>query len=60
MLLAVLERAGYRVKDFGTHSKDSCDYPLIGFEVARAVSEGLFDAASLSARRGVGMGDHRE
>ena len=30
----------YAVEDMGTHSKDACDYPMIGFEVAKAVAQG--------------------
>ena len=36
-----LEARGYPIKDFGTHSTDSVDYPDIAFLVARAVAETL-------------------
>ncbi|MEZ6189279.1 MAG: ribose 5-phosphate isomerase B [Planctomycetota bacterium] len=35
-----LERAGLRVLDTGTHSKDSCDYPDYAAAVAKAVALG--------------------
>lgn len=45
----------YEVKDMGTHSKDSCDYPMIGFEVAKAVSAGRAERGILICKTGVGM-----
>jgi ribose 5-phosphate isomerase B len=50
-----LKNEGHDVKDFGTHSKESCDYPLIGFEVAQAVGEGKVDRGVLLCRSGIGM-----
>ncbi len=50
-----LKEKGYDVEDFGTHSKESCDYPLIGFEVANAVSEGKAERGILVCKTGVGM-----
>ena len=47
---------GYEIKDFGTHSKESCDYPVIGFDVAKAVSKGKFDRGILLCKTGIGMG----
>ncbi len=34
---------GYTVKDFGTFSEESCDYPDFIFPVARAVAAGEYD-----------------
>jgi ribose 5-phosphate isomerase B len=34
---------GYEVEDFGTYSKESCDYPDFVFPAARAVAEGKCD-----------------
>ena len=50
-----LKEEGYKIEDFGTHSKESCDYPLIGFEVAKAVSEGKSERGILICKTGVGM-----
>lgn len=50
-----LKDEGYLVKDFGTHSKESCDYPLIGFEVAETVSKGNADRGVLLCKTGLGM-----
>ena len=54
-LIELLVKEGHQVKDFGTHSKESCDYPLIGFEVAKAVSGGRHERGVLICRTGVGM-----
>ncbi|MFC1590354.1 ribose 5-phosphate isomerase B [Candidatus Omnitrophota bacterium] len=54
-LIRFLTKEGYQVKDFGTHSKESCDYPLIGFEVARAVGDDRYARGILICKTGVGM-----
>jgi len=38
-LVGVLEKEGVSVKDFGTHSRESVDYPDVAFLVARGVAE---------------------
>ncbi len=55
VLVKFMKSAGYGVMDLGTHSKESCDYPLIGFEVAKAVGEGKADRGVLVCKTGVGM-----
>ncbi len=54
-IIKFLRENKYAVEDLGTHSKDSCDYPMIGFEVAKAVSEGKADRGILICKTGVGM-----
>jgi ribose 5-phosphate isomerase B len=54
-IIEFLAQEGYDVKDFGTHSKESCDYPIIGFEVAQAVSDSSADRGILICKTGVGM-----
>ena len=54
-IIEFLKSEGYAVKDFGTHSKESCDYPMIGFEVAKAVSETKAERGILICKTGVGM-----
>lgn len=54
-IVKFLKNEEYKIEDFGTHSKESCDYPLIGFEVAEAVSKGKADRGILICRSGVGM-----
>ena len=54
-IVKFLQGEKYAVEDMGTHSKDSCDYPMIGFEVAKAVSDGKADKGILICKTGVGM-----
>jgi ribose 5-phosphate isomerase B len=54
-LIKYLKSRGYKVEDIGTHSKESCDYPLIGFDVAKKVSERKADKGILICKTGVGM-----
>ena len=50
-----LAKKGYAVKDFGTYSKEPCDYPLVGYEVAGGVSKGTFKKGILICKTGIGM-----
>ena len=54
-VIEFLKQEKYAVDDMGTHSKDSCDYPLIGFETAKAVSDRKADRGVLICRTGIGM-----
>jgi len=54
-LIKFLKEEKYAVEDMGTHSKDSCDYPMIGFEVAKAVADAKADKGILICKTGVGM-----
>src|SRR3989338_7087985 len=54
-LTEFLKEEGHQAQDFGTHSKESCDYPMIGFEVAMAVSNKKADRGILVCKSGVGM-----
>jgi len=45
----------YKVKDFGTESHDPCDYPLIGYEIARHVSKKKSDYGIAICKTGFGM-----
>jgi ribose 5-phosphate isomerase B len=54
-IVKFLKDEGYDVRDFGTHSKESCDYPMIGFEVAKALSDGAAQRGILLCKTGVGM-----
>lgn len=46
-LIAFLEEEGYTVKDYGTHSAESADYPDFAHPVAAAVEAGEFDKGVL-------------
>lgn len=42
-LIAFLTKNGYTIKDFGTYSDESCDYPDFAHPMATAVEHGDFD-----------------
>ena len=46
---------GYEVKDFGTYSKDSCDYPDFGHPAAQSVVNGECDLGVGICSSGNGM-----
>jgi len=50
-----LKEKGYRIKDVGTNSVESCDYPLFGYEAARAVSARRADRGIVICKTGFGM-----
>lgn len=52
----LLEELGYEYQDFGTHSKDSVDYPDVAIPVAEAVAAGQFDRGILICGTGIGIG----
>lgn len=54
-LKSFLNKIGYEVKDFGTLSEDSCDYPLIGYEVSKAIGSKKYQRGILICKTGVGM-----
>jgi ribose 5-phosphate isomerase B len=54
-IIAFLKRDGHKVKDFGTHSAERCDYPLIGYDVASNVASGRFERGILICKTGLGM-----
>ncbi len=50
-----LSENGYEVKDFGTYSTDSCDYPDYGVKVAEAVASNEYDFGILICGTGIGI-----
>jgi ribose 5-phosphate isomerase B len=54
-VIKFLKELGHDVADMGTHSKESSDYPLIGFEVAQAVASGACATGVLICKSGIGM-----
>ena len=54
-LKAVLKSKGYEVKDFGTNSQESCDYPDYGIPAAQAVAGGQAFQGILMCATGNGM-----
>ncbi|MGB0177392.1 MAG: RpiB/LacA/LacB family sugar-phosphate isomerase, partial [Owenweeksia sp.] len=59
-----LEKEGAEVKDFGTHSSDSVDYPDFGHPVANDVTSGMADLGIVICGSGNGINitvnKHRE
>lgn len=50
----LLER-GFEVEDFGTHSKESCDYPDFARPAAEAVASGTCERGILVCTTGIGV-----
>lgn len=54
-LLRYLEEKGYEYHDFGTYTKDSCDYPDYGMKAAEAVASGEYDRGIVICSTGIGI-----
>ncbi|KNZ43109.1 ribose 5-phosphate isomerase B [Acetobacterium bakii] len=52
---AYLLEAGWEIADFGTYTKDSCDYPIYGQKVGEAVSFGDCDRGIAICGTGLGI-----
>ena len=50
-----VESKGHEVINFGTDTTDSCDYPIYGEKVARAVASGECDRGILICGTGIGI-----
>ncbi|MDE7466631.1 MAG: ribose 5-phosphate isomerase B [Muribaculaceae bacterium] len=57
LLKTILTEKGYEVKDYGTHSTDSCDYPDYAHPCAEAVENGecAFGVAMCGSGNGIAM-----
>ena len=53
--VAHLEKQGYEVKDFGTYSLDSCDYPDFAGAAAKAVASGECQKGIVLCTTGIGV-----
>ena len=53
---AYLESKGHQVINFGTDTNDSCDYPVFGEKVGRAVADGEADYGIAICGTGIGIG----
>jgi len=49
-----LEKKGFEVRDFGTHTLDSCDYPDYIAPAAQAVAKGECDKGIVLCTTGIG------
>ncbi|MCD8084019.1 MAG: ribose 5-phosphate isomerase B [Clostridiales bacterium] len=56
VIKAHVEAKGYEVIDFGTNSAESCDYPVYGEKVGRAVADGEADYGIAICGTGIGIG----
>ena len=54
-LAAHLEASGYEIRDFGTHTHESVNYPEYANQVARQVADGTYEFGILCCTTGVGM-----
>ena len=54
-LIAYLEKNGHEVKDFGTYTKDSCDYPDFAAKAAESVASGESDRGIVVCSSGIGV-----
>ena len=54
-LASHLEAKGYEVRDFGTHTPDSCDYPIYAAAAARAVAAGECQRGIVLCTTGIGV-----
>ncbi len=52
---AHLEEAGFEIKDMGTYSADSVDYPDFAHPVARSVNDGEYETGILICGSGQGV-----
>ncbi len=50
-----LRAQGHEVKDFGTHTTDSCDYPEYAAAAARAVASGECEKGIVLCTTGIGV-----
>ena len=54
-LVSYLEAKGYEVKDFGTYTADSCDYPEFAAAAAKAVASGECEKGIVLCTSGIGV-----
>jgi len=54
-LIPHLEKLGHEVKDYGTYTLDSCDYPDFAAAAAKAVAAGECDKGIVLCTTGIGV-----
>ena len=55
VVVAHLQKRGFEVVDFGTHSAASCDYPDFAAPAAKAVASGECDKGIVLCTTGIGV-----
>ena len=54
-MVSHLEKQGHEVKDFGTYTPDSCDYPEFAAAAAKAVASGECEKGIVLCTTGIGI-----
>lgn len=54
-IMKYLAEQGLEYKDYGTYTEDSCDYPVYGAAVARAVAAGECERGIIICGTGIGI-----
>ena len=54
-MIAHLEKQGHEIKDFGTYTLDSCDYPDFAAPAAKAVASGECEKGIVLCTTGIGV-----
>lgn len=54
-VIAYVQKLGHEVADFGTYTKDSCDYPDFAVQAAEAVANGACERGILVCSSGIGV-----
>lgn len=54
-LIQYLKSNGYEIKDNGTYTTDSCDYPVIAKQTAIEIAQGKYNKGILVCGTGIGM-----
>lgn len=54
-IIKYLEELGHEVKDFGTYTTESVDYPIYGKKVADEVASGRYEGGVLICGTGIGI-----
>lgn len=53
-LKTYLQSKGFKIRDLGANSKDSCDYPKLAFSLAEKISSGKYKRGILICKSGIG------
>lgn len=56
VIVDYVKSLGHEVKDFGTYSEESCDYPDVAHAVAKEVASEKYDRGILICGTGIGIG----
>ena len=54
-IVTLLTQSGYKVKNYGTDTEESVDYPLYAFKIGEAINKKEIDLGILICHTGIGM-----